>query len=208
MITEYSSSLARFLSPHAERTAEPRADREPEKRDSLPVKVEDWIRADSNRVAAQLDAREFTPDARATHEAVEALARRDNASGDMTRGRGFVGVREDGTKAEGASTWEYRPPVYCADDPDPNGRMLDPILMNGRVRYQPAPPVHVKGAVPGSARDVKRAQLAISEARAERINLSGQLRAVADGLDMRPGVLAKVLGMTPARLARKKPRGR
>lgn len=173
------------------------------------VRLEDWIRGEGTTREPSTDLpamrapvaplseeerRERDRAGRELQRNLDELARRDNASGDMTRGRGFIGVQEDGRKADGAATWNWRPPVYCAPDPDPEGRNLDPVMMNGKVRYQPAPPVHVKGAAPGNAKDMARHVRRLSETGAQREIARRELAAAGIGAS----------GMNPAQLQRAK----
>lgn len=172
------------------------------------VLLEDWIRHSTEPRTPSMDLappripvapltdeerRERERLGRERAKQVDALARRDTATGDLTRGKGFIGVQEDGRKAEGSSTWEWRPPL-----PSPvRGHDEMALQCNGIASgYQPAPPVHVPGAVPGSAKDMRRHIRTLSETAAERILFAQEADRVPRT------VAAEVLGMTKDQLRR------
>lgn len=179
---DINPALAAFLRPHAERTAEPIPDREPEKRGVPPLP--DPIPEPTPR----LDLAQWSPAAVETWRAVERIP--EERAGVLAP-KAFVGMQPDGTKAEGASSWEWRPPL-----PMPvRGHDEMPLQANGIASgYQPAPPVHVPGAVYGSPRDMRRAVRLLSESQAERLLL-------AQSLD---GVSVDALGYSPQRVARER----
>ncbi len=118
---------------------------------------------------------------------MERLARRDNASGDLTHGRGFIGQREDGTTAPGSSSWEWMRVI---------GRE------NGREVRQDQP-VFVKGAVymtPTEARKVARER---SELEAQRIIAEREFGSAAErSAGLSKDALGALLGMNPAQVRR------
>jgi len=183
-MVQLDSSLAAWLRPHALFHAVPREDREPEKRNEPPA---------PERLPEReppLDLNQWPSEAVATWQAVQRIG--EERAGVMAP-KGFVGMREDGTRAEGASSWEWRPPLLAPV----RGHDEMPLQANGIASgYQPAPPVHVPGAVYGSARDMRRHVRTLSETQAERMLL----------LEALGGVGVEELGYSPQRVARERMR--
>ncbi len=130
---------------------------------------------------------DYDPAAVRAWEETQRLAGRDNASGDLTRGRGFVGQNERGGVNTGSSSWEYLRVVGHKDG----------------VAVRQDQPVFVKGAVYPSAPQEARARRERTEAEAQRMNEARDREAEARPLrDLARGDLASRLGMSPARMRR------
>ena len=188
MIVEYRHPRnVTGLGTEPEFRAVPHPDREPEKRGEPPALERPPI------PEPRIDLTQWQPEAVETWRRVERIG--EERAGVMAP-RGFVGMQEDGRRAEGASSWEWRPPL-----PSPiRGHDEMPLQCNGIASgYQPAPPVHVKhGAVYGTAKDMRRHVRHLSESEAERVLLYQALS----------GVGAEALGYSPQRVARERMRRR
>ncbi len=164
----------------------------------------EWKKADAEpREPAGYEGVEHTSEAIEAHRELEKLAKRDNASGDMTRGKGNAGWREDGTKAPGAADWPYRPPVH-ADQLDPAHEYIPIILANPNnegdpvtLMYQQAPPIgNVPGAVYGSAKEQRR------NAKVRQVS-EAQAKLLADAFERTPrATIAAVAGVSRHQLRR------
>ncbi len=146
----------------------------------VPTRLGDWTAATlSAPDRPSPNPRDFDPDAVRLHRDIEALAKRDNASGDITRGRGFIGKREDDSVAEGAHSSWHDPPVANPDD-----HHQFPIVLSGLLMWQQGPAVNVPGApmadAEGSAREYQRA---VAMAREDRMTLA---EIGTDGLNLSP----------------------
>lgn len=106
--------------------------------------------------------------------------------------RNVYGVTTEGKRGDGATSWEFRPPVPWQD-----AHHSDPLEIGGRVQYQQAPPVHVGGSPPTSAKERKRIVRAITEEEAARRSLALELQRVPRA------TVAAVIGVTPRKLRRK-----
>lgn len=117
--------------------------------------------------------------------------------------RNVVGVGPDGKRPEGAADWHWRPPQHAPDEHhdqpivlrNPNGH--EGPGNHETLMFQQAPPVHVKGVAPGSAKDVRRYLHVIGETEAERLYLGAALEKAPRA------EVAKVLGMTSRQLRRR-----
>ncbi len=158
-------AFLRTLTPDS--SAAPRLDREPTKRPDGEI---DYTAEPLPLVFVPEDNRpspnpaDHDPAAVATWQHVQALGKRDTATGDITHGRGFIGVREDGTKAPGALPW-----WWC-------------------YGHQP---VHVRGAVYAESHEAARLVHGITEAQAEKLMMHDLATAIFSGdirFDMTPRI--------------------
>lgn len=151
------------------------------------------------------------PEARQLARDMDALARRDSASGDMTRGHGYVGVREDGSKAPGSVAWPHRPPVMPEQMSEHHEYI--PIIMRNpnkdgdpvTLMYQQAQPIgNVPGAVYAESVEARVLTRNISEAAAERATMEEiKMRAREDCRHLSSLEIAERLEMNPAQLRRR-----
>ena len=119
----------------------------------VPVRLGDWTAQQLTRSDPPApNPANHAPEAVETWRATQALGERDNASGDMTRGRGFIGVREDGRTAHGSNGWNWLRKIGTADG--------KPVRQD--------PPVFVRGAVYADSDDGHRIARDIGEREAQR----------------------------------------
>lgn len=160
----------------------------------------DWKAADAEpREAQGYEGTVHRPEALAKHEEVQRLGSRDTATGVIAPGKVFVGVQEDGTRAPGACSWEWRPPTTAPV----RGHEEMALQANGVTSgYQQAPPIgNVPGAVYGSAQETKRHLHVISEAEAQRVTMREQGEYFAA---MGKAELAEVMGLSESQLRRRR----
>lgn len=113
--------------------------------------------------------REGRPACRAHAAPAELLPIRPDPPPKVTDGaigglRGMAGRDETGTTPEGADDWYYREP---RNSPRAN-RQDSPIVVNDRLMWQQATPIHVKGAPFGDPRTHRTIARGITEAEAQR----------------------------------------
>jgi hypothetical protein len=103
------------------------------------------------------------------------------------------GVDETGKHGDGAVDWHWRPPSTSLDPVD---HCDSPIVFRNQLHYQQAPPVHVPGFAPGSAKEQRRRIRTMTEDEAQR-------RALELLADRAPrSELAAAAGMTKDQLRR------
>lgn len=142
---------------------------------------------------------------RAQH--VPRVGEAPRATAGMISARLVVGMQEDGRRAEGAGSWEWRPPL-----PQPirgHDEMAlasaHGITSGGIMGYQPAPPSHPHIGAPGTVRDVRRHVRMLTETQAERINRDETYATIRlDAAHMTHSEIADALGLTDSQLRRKR----
>ena len=105
----------------------------------------------------------------------------------------LYGVDSEGKRSAGCEPWHHRPPRPW------NGRqvsLLEGVMVNGELLYQPPPPIDVSGFPPGQSKPFVTRLKAISEEAAARILLDQELGKVTGA------EVSKALGVSP-RKARK-----
>jgi len=161
-----SDNYATFLRPHAERSAAPHPDREPEKR-GMPPAPEPPPPPKPTR----LDA--FPPEAVETYRKVTQLA--IDVQGIPPC---LIGHMPGELAKLNVADWHWRPP------PRSGPRLV--------MEAQQDTPIHCEGASFANARDAKRVRLHITEAEAQRINLGEALRGIdASASGLSPARLAR-----------------
>lgn len=96
MTCDTNPSLARFLRPIAVIRAEPRPDREPEKRGKPPTPEPERTKP------ARIDLSQWAPEAVATWRALESMS--DDLAGVISP-KALIGIQENGRTAHGARPW-------------------------------------------------------------------------------------------------------
>lgn len=152
--------LAAFLRPHAERTAAPAPDREPEHRGEPPAPPEPPKFEKPNPAA-------FSPEAVATWQKVQQ--QQEQQAGTIALP---IGQQPDGTIAAGAHDDWHDTPIAEPDD-----HHQWPIVVNGVVMFQQGPAMHCEGNVFGEdaasfAREFQRA-VAIRQELDRRLRRAG-----------------------------------
>jgi len=184
------------------------------------MRLEDWIRQSTEtrtpsmeiappRIAvAPLTEEERAERERAGRELqrhLDQLAKRDNASGDITRGHGFIGKTEDGKVPKGAHDTWWDPPRAEPDD-----HHQFPVVISGLLMWQQGPAMHCDNSVFADdtselARQYRRAIAIAREQRGDFEEVAELIRE--DAADMESHQVAEALGLTASQLRRKR-RGR
>lgn len=170
-------------------SAAPRPDEPP---DVAEARREHRAEPESELDTRPIDGREHKPEAVETWRKMEQLARRDSLAGVISP-RAVVGLDESGHR-DGAVDWHYRPPAAR-----PGRHHTDPLYDSRGVLmgYQQAPPVHVRGDAPGSAKDQRRRARTLSEDSAAQQQLD-------QACERAPRAeVAAALGLTPRQLRRR-----
>ncbi len=157
-----SDNYATFIRPHAERSASPHPDREPEKRNQPPT-------PEPPPPAKVSPLGSFAPEAVETYRKVTQLA--IDVQGIPPS---MIGHMPGEMAKLNVADWHWRVPPR-------NG----PRLV---MEAQQDTPIHCDGATFATSRDAKRVRLHITEAEAQRINLGEALAAVGGGLLSRSAI--------------------